>query len=435
MNDKAVLIITYYWPPASGPGVQRWLKFAKYIAEENWHVYILTVRNGSFSSIDLNIGKELPDKIEIFKAKTVEPFALYNLLRGKTGKQVEIGMSNIKETKNTFNRLSNYIRANFFIPDARIGWVKFAVKKGVEIVRKYNIRHVITTGPPHSTHLIGMAVKSKINSVTWSADFRDPWTTIFYNEYMLRTARTIAKDKKLESEVLKKADNTFVVSKGMRKEFQDRAQKIFHLPNGYDPADIPVVENINTEQFTIKYVGNFKSQQHIPAFLEGFKQVVKTCPKLNFVIVGNIANEISKFIYDLDLEEHVNHLGYVSHVEAVQHMMSANLLYLPIPNSSRNKLIVTGKIFEYLASNRPILSIGPVDGDASAIINKSNRHPMLRYNDLDGIQSYLLSMYKYWEENNGKSFIHNSSAHQYYSRKKLTKQLIQILLHSRFNHG
>jgi len=202
---KKALIFTYYWPPSSGPGVQRFLKFCKFLPEFDWEPIVVTPANGSYPYTDDSLLKDVSEYVKVYKTKTLEPFAIFNMLQGKKGKSVPVALIGLQDSPSIFQKLSKYIRANCFIPDARVGWKKYAIKEGSRIIQNEKIDVIITTSPPHSTHLVGLELQKKHN-IPWLADFRDPWTNIYFNRKLPRTARTKAKDKALEDKVVKHAD-------------------------------------------------------------------------------------------------------------------------------------------------------------------------------------------------------------------------------------
>lgn len=427
---KKVLIITYYWPPASSPGVFRFVKFARYLPDFGFQPIILTVKNGSYPSSDETLIKEIDPDIKVYKTKTIEPFTIFNKLQGKKGKSVPVGITPNK-SDNPLKQLMFIIRANLFIPDARKGWNRFAYRKAKKIIREHHIHHIITTGPPHSTHLTGLKLQ-KQTGVKWIADLRDPWTNIYYNQYLPRTKKTKKKDLRLENSVLKHADLITVVSNGMKQEFENRARKIEIIQNGFDKQDIPEKPIKETSHFIISYIGNLKSNQHIPFFWDALNELARE--NRDFVkdtviqFVGNIAPDVlnnlapNKFLTPLQL------IGHVPHREAVQHMMDSNLLLFIVPMADNNKMIITGKLFEYLASQSPILSIGPTDGDASKLLEENQRDAMIDYNDKEKIKSTILHHYQQWKST-GKLTIAPKVDLWKYSRKGLTEKL-STLLHS-----
>jgi glycosyltransferase involved in cell wall biosynthesis len=428
-TKRKVLILTYYWPPASGPGVQRFLKISKYISDFGWQPVILTVENTSSSSVDYSLGDDV-ESLQVFKTKTFEPFEVYNRLSGKKGKQVGTGLIGFENNKGLFKKITLFIRANFFIPDARKGWSRFALKEATRIIEENKIEAIITTGPPHSVHLIGLKLKKKFG-LPLIADFRDPWTNIFYNKFFPRTKKTKIKDKKLEDSVLVNADLVTVVSNGLSEEFNDRAKKIEVVYNGFDPADIPEIIPDKSEKFRLSYVGNFKPNQNIESFWEAIAELKNEIPELstNFILnlTGNLNSGLFEFIDKHDLNDIVEVNSYVAHSEAVKIMTNSGLLLFIIPNTDSNNLIITGKLFEYIASGSPVLSIGPINGNASEILNNSGRDKMIDYSEKDKIKEQIKRYYSLWLNESGKLFKHPASDNQKFSRKHQAKQFADQL--------
>ena len=424
---KKVLIITYYWPPGSGPGVQRFLKFSKYLREFGWEPIILTVENGSYPSVDASLEKEVPPNLKVVKTKTFEPFQWYNLLKGKKGKSTGVGMVGL-QNPSLFQKLALHIRANYFIPDARKGWKKHALKAAQEIIQTDGVDAIITTGPPHSAHLIGLELKKQTN-LPWVADMRDPWTTIFYNSDFPRTESTKRKDKSLEDLVLRTADAVTVVSKGLEQEFSDRNSTISVIYNGYDEDDIPLSIPQRNERFTISYVGNFMPNQNSNVLWELLvelkEEVVGFSKDLQLFFTGNVDDSIVKSVCEKGLGKQLKIAPFIPHKEAVQRMSAADVLLFVIPESKGNKLIITGKLFEYLATGNPILSIGPVSGDAAELLKDAQRTPMNSFTDKAAIKSQLLSFYQNWKE--GKSEKIESSQLVQFTRRELTRKLADKL--------
>jgi len=431
MKTKKVLVITYYWPPAAGSGVQRFLKFCKYFREFGWEPIVLTVNNGSYSAIDDTLERDIPDGLTVYKTKTFEPFSVYNKLRGKKGNTIPVALIGIKENKGWLHKLSLYLRANLFIPDARKGWKPFALKAVNNIMQNHKISVVITTGPPQSTHLIGQEIKKKYK-LPWLADFRDPWTNVFYNRFFPRNKATERKDKILEDRVLMEADAVTVVSEGLVKEFGDRAQNIEVIYNGYDEDDFSDKSLSQTEKFTLGYIGNFIASQNIPLLWKAISELKEEVEGFNdnfrFELAGNIDSSIVHDVRNnFNLDSLLDIVGYLSHKEAVDRMLNINLLIFSIPKDKNNALIITGKLFEYIASRTPILSIGPVNGNAADILYKASRDQMLDYEDKDAIKNLLVKQYKTWVTNNKMRYIHPKSDLFKFSRKGLTRQLSLIL--------
>lgn len=424
-QNKKVLIISYYWPPAGGPGVQRFLKFSKHLRSFGWEPIIITPENGAYPYEDPSLLEDVPADLMVIKTPTLEPFEIYNKLQGKKGKSVPVGMGGIKDSTSIFQKLAKYVRANFFLPDARVGWNRYAYKAAAQVLMQGTIDAIITTGPPHSTHLVGKALRNRFNT-PWIADFRDPWTKIYYNQFLPRTKRTEAKDLEMETSVLKTADIVTTVSKGMAEGLKDRAKDIAVIMNGFENEDIPDTSPSATDLFTIGYIGNYKPNQNLPALWQAIKELkaeeegFDQLAKLKFT--GIIDPFILQDIKDVGLEDQLILQDFVAHHEATKVMSNTNLLLLPIPQTDNNQYLLTGKIFEYLANKNAILSVGPIDGNAADILNDCKRDSMCKYEDVDAIKAHILKYYQLWKSDK-MVFKHEGDDHMIYSRKALTEQL------------
>jgi glycosyltransferase involved in cell wall biosynthesis len=392
-----------------------------------WEPVVLTVKNGSYPSTDDSLEKDIPEGIKVYKTKTFEPFQLYNALKGKKGKSTGVGMIGMQEPS-FFQRMSMYVRANYFIPDARKGWKKYAVKAAAEIIQEEGIEAVITTGPPHSAHLIGLDLKKRF-SLPWIADLRDPWTTVFYNAFFPRTEKSIAKDQRLEDLVLTEADALTVVSNGMKQEFSDRNDDISIIYNGFDEDDMPPVSVQRSDRFTLSYVGNFKPNQNAPQLWEALAELGKEeesfLTDFRLFLTGNVDPTVLSSIEEAGLAQSLELSPFVAHKEAVRRMMSADMLLFVIPQSDRNKLIITGKLFEYLATGNAILAVGPVDGDASAVLADAGRSAMSDYSEKEQIKAQVAAAYKRWKAGESNRVEKGELAR--FSRRGLTEQLAHKL--------
>lgn len=424
---RYVLIVTYYWPPGSGPGVQRFLKFSKYLRAEGWEPIILSVKNGSYPSFDHSLLDNVPENLRVIKTATFEPFQIYNLLKGQKGKSTGVGGTGLTDPSFS-QKLFNYIRANAFIPDARKGWRRFALKEAKKLLKEQEIHAMITTGPPHSSHLIGMELQKKYG-IPWVADMRDPWTNIYYNKFFPRTKATELKDSRLETQVVESADAVTVVSNGLKEEFEDRGKRIRIIYNGYDEDDIPKLRTTKNSFFTLSYIGNFKPNQNVTALWEGIAQMTKENvhfkEHLKIKLIGNIDNSILNSIHELGLDAHLALGEFMPHQQAVEQMMLADMLLFVIPQAVGNKLIITGKLFEYLACGNEILAIGPNDGNASALLKEAKRSDMHSYTDVDSIKKQVSECFQLWKDD--QRTVYDTETLTQFSRRKLTHNLAQLL--------
>lgn len=427
---KTVLIVTYYWPPSGGPGVQRILKFCRYLSDFGWKPIVITVKDGSYPSLDPSLAQDIPVDLQVIKTDAFEPFRLYNMLRGQKGKAVPVAVAASKESKSMFQRLSMYIRANFFIPDARKGWRPYAFKAAQEVLRKQQVDAVLTTGPPHSTHLVGLGLQQQHN-LPWIADLRDPWVNIYYNQFLPRNSRSLAKDQRLENTVAQSANALMVVSPGLKAEFNDRARQVEVIYNGFDPHDLS--GEVEPDQvFSLAYIGNFKGNQDVPALWEvlaellaeneAFKQAFR------LKVTGKLDPGVEASIADAGLQQHLDLQGFVPHQEATRQMRQAQFLLFVVPISKHNRLILTGKLFEYLACGTPMLSIGPKDGNAAQIISETGRLPMEDYADRESLKVAIQTQFDTWKANNRQLPKHPlTAAVKKYSRQEQAGALADLL--------
>jgi hypothetical protein len=423
---KRALVITYYWPPAGGPGVQRWLKFVTYFKEFGIEPVVFIPDNPHYPLQDKSIVSEIPEGIEIIRFPIKEPYGFAKMFSNKKTNQVSSGIITNKN-QSVLEKLLLWIRGNFFIPDARIGWVKPAVGFLKEYLAKNDMDIVISSGPPHSLHLIGMALKEELG-IKWVADFRDPWTTIHYHQSLRLNKRAQKKHLKLESKVLNNSDLVVVTSARTKKEFQ----KITSVPievisNGYDILE-KIEPNLDA-QFSIAHIGSLLTNRNpelLWEILSELKDENKVFSKnLLIKLVGAVSEDVLESLAALGLTENYKTLGYVSHQEAIQIQHDAQVLLLVEMDSPETKSIIPGKLFEYVAANRPILAIGPEGSDVEGIIKETNTGVYFKYTDKEKLKQQLQLYYEAYLKANLNV---NSKNIEKYSRSALTKSLSTILL-------
>ena len=370
---KKVLIISYYWPPSGGAGVQRWVKYSKYLNSAGVDVSVITVDDkvASYSSIDESLIKDVDSNIKVYRTKSFEIINWYSSLVGKKNVPTA-GFSNVNN-EGWIQKLATAIRSNFFIPDPRIGWNKYAYKKAIEIIEKESITTVITTSPPHSTQLIGLKLKRKLG-IKWIADLRDPWTDIYYYDLLRHSSISNKINKQFESKVFKHADQILTVSKGLKNLFSQRfgseiGKKTTIIYNGFDEHDFngKTKSSIN-KHFTISYTGTISDQYDPILFLEALDTVSKKLSNISIMLqfVGTISSNISKLAKSKHFE--TQFISTVPHNLINQYQVDADMLLLVIPNTTHAAGIATGKFFEYLASQNPIVCLGPKQGDVVEIL-------------------------------------------------------------------
>jgi len=429
MEDKKILIITYYWPPAGGPGVQRWLKFAKYLPEFGWKPIIYTPENPSYPLLDESLMKDVPEDLEIVRTKIWEPYQLAEKLN-KSNKKFKAGQFDVGSNQSWKSKLSIWVRGNFFIPDARVFWVQPSVKFLEQYLKINNIETIVTSGPPHSMHLIGLNLKKKFPDLKWIADFRDPWTEISYYKHLKLTKKSDKKHRQLESEVFKTADITLATSYTDAENFRKNGANAFCITNGFDETDASTSLSMtnNASKFTLSYIGVLEQLRNPENLWKALDNLVKTnsdfAENFNLKFVGRIDDKILETIERSSLKNHIQNLGYVSHDKAVDEMAKSSLLLITnFPNDS-SKGIIPGKIFEYLATGKQIISFGPNEADVAKILDKTKAGKHFGYNDSKEIEDFILEKFELWKNGN---LLENTQNIEQFSRKNLTKQLSEIL--------
>jgi glycosyltransferase involved in cell wall biosynthesis len=423
---KKVLIIAYYWPPAGGPGVQRWLKFVKYLPEFGIQPYVYVPENPTYPIRDVALEKEVSKKAIIIKKKIYEPYGLASLFSKKNTQKISSGIIPNQRKQSLLQKMLLYIRGNAFIPDARVLWVKPSIKFLEKYISENQIDTIITTGPPHSLHLIGVGLKEK-SDINWIADFRDPWTSIGYHHDLKLSIRSSKKHKELESKVLKIADSILVTSVTTKKEFQLLTKQPIHvITNGYDVEKIG--KTALDKKFTIAHIGSFLSQRNPRILWKCLKEIIKenSSFKSDFQLklIGAVSEEVLETIAEFRLDSYINNVGYVSHKEAVAQQRSSQVLLLIEINSEITKSIIPGKLFEYMVSERPILALGPEGSDFENIIKSTNTGVFHQYDEYDKLKITILDFYKKYKM---QSLQVHAVGLQQYSRRNLTKQLAEVI--------
>lgn len=417
MNRK-VLIITYYWPPSGGAGVQRWVKFAKYLPEYGWEPVILTIdpSYAAYPVTDNSLLSEVPRSLRVFRTPAKDYFAIYRKDRTKIP---SAGFA-MNQDNSLRGKILRFVRGNFFIPDPRRGWNSHAYRKAIELIRSEGISHVITTSPPHSTQLIGLKLKKAFPAIKWIADLRDPWTDIYYYDQFYPTIIAKAIDSAYEKKILREADSIITVGPSLKKTFVSKVHKAggktVVITNGYDREDFSIVVN-EPAKFTITYAGTLSDIYPVSGFLEALEKFGEKDFVMRFV--GSVSPAQKCLILSKIKPENVQFLPYADHRTAIRYMRESSALLLIIPEHISSRSILTGKLFEYLASGKPVICLGPVDGDAAAIIGETGHGKTFFYNDSDGMKKFLE------ETHLAKNFTLPAPA--IYSRSELTGRLVSIL--------
>lgn len=420
---KKVLIIAYYWPPAGGPGVQRWLKFVKYLRDFDVEPVLYIPENPSYPIRDEDLVQEVPDDIQILKKPIFEPYSLAGIFGRKETQTISSGIIEDSRKQSLLQKILLFIRGNFFIPDARKFWVRPSVKFLKQELEKQAFDTIITTGPPHSLHLIGLELK-KDTGIRWIADFRDPWTQIGYHEKLKLTASSRKKHEKLEKKVLNAADDILVTSYTTREEFESKTNRPVHLiTNGFDTE----IEQQNTEhsEFWISHIGSLLAGRNPEnlwlALSELLNENEDFRKKFRLKLAGRISDSVLESIQAAGLQEFLENKGYISHSEALKLQRQSSVLLLLEINSEETKGIIPGKVFEYLSANKPILAVGPANWDAEQILKKTLAGSVFQYHEKKAIKTYILSCFR------GEVLQPDRTEIQQYHRRNLTYKLSEVI--------
>ncbi|MCL2727186.1 MAG: glycosyltransferase family 4 protein [Bacteroidales bacterium] len=435
MNSRRVLIVTYYWPPSGGSGVQRWLKMAKYLPEFGWEPIIYTPQNPELMARDEELLGEISPNLQVWKRPIFEPYSVYKWFTGKKGENLQPGFISDSTKKSSWKeRLALFIRSNLFFPDPRCFWRRPSVRYLKKQLKKEPVDWIITTGPPHSMHLIGKELHRK-TGIPWLADFRDPWTGMYYFKHLKMLPYIVRRHKKAERAVVHEANVVTVVSPQMKRDFLPLGTKrIEVIPNGYDDDDFVVEREVETHHaFTICHTGLFTRDANPDQFWRAIASIVREnkdfAQDLRIVLVGQTDGVIKKSIEDTGLSPSTQFVSYVPHLEAVTYQKEANILLLSLKKEPESKGIITGKFFEYLAARKPILGIGPVDGDLAEILTQCNAGTMHEFEDFEGVKRSVLHYYSlFCQKKRWDASLPQAIAA--YSRKNLCGKMAELLTSS-----
>ncbi len=427
-----VLIITYYWPPSGGSGVQRWLKMSKYLPENGWQPVVYTADGAEYPVEDLSLEKDVAPETEVIRRKIVEPYSFYKKFLGiKKDEKIKAGFINEGKKKSSWKEnISIWLRGNLFIPDARCWWIRPSVRFLKKYLESNPVDAIISTGPPHSMHLIAKELHKKFN-IPWIADFRDPWTDIdFYNDLHL-TKLADKKHHRLEKSVLDSANAIVTVghscAEGLRKIC---GRDINVITNGYD-FDINQTESDvkQTEKFTLSHIGIIGANRNPIVFWEAVSELVREnkdfANDLDIRLIGQIDQSVVDLIKTNNIENYVEIIPYIPHSEVIDKQKESQVLLLFINNTPNAKSVLTGKLFEYMASGRPILSIGPSDGDTATILNDTKTGINVDFDDKEKMKNELLSLYKKYRDNELTTSYKDSV--EKFSRRNLSIEYVKLL--------
>lgn len=421
---RSILIICYYWPPAGGPGVQRWLKFATYLNKQGRDVHVIVPENADYPVTDASLLQEVPEGLNLIKVPIKEPSRWASKLSRKRTKSLQKGI--LSKRSSRVEQLLLWLRGNFFIPDARIGWKQAVVKQAEVFLSQYPQTTVITSGPPHSIHLSGMELSRRFDSIHWIADFRDPWTTIGYHKDLKLSKQAAKKHEQLEQEVLETADAILVTSKATQSEFKRKTSKrVVLITNGFD---IEISQDLSQPagDFTVSHVGTLLSDRNPLALWKALYRLTQENSRFSEVfklqLAGNVSDDVVQSIREAGLERYLQLMGYLDHDEAVQLMQQSQSLLLIEIDSVETQAIIPGKLFEYLASRRPITAIGPPKADVKDMILEHEAGSYFGYLQEDLLFNHFKRLFERYTA--GENTANTKESFLKYHRKETTQSLM-----------
>lgn len=434
MLMKKLLIVAYYFPPSGGPGVQRVLKHVKYLPGFGWEPVVLTVSNGQFPARDESLLKEIPDNIVVERTHIYEPYDIYRFFTGrKKGSAIDVNVIKKENQKIGFkDRIAEFIRATFFIPDARIGWLLSAKKAVRELHGKYNFDAVYSSSPPYTCSLIARYAHREFN-LPWVAGFRDPWTGFISSPKRWFLPAYI--DQKMEYSVFSEANAVECAWEGIIKDALGKypgldKSKFHHVPNGFDSSDFPVVENTRNEKFTMTYSGSLYGRRNPSSLFEAIELLISRGEvnpgEINLRFVGRFGAEVEEMFQKASFRDSINTISYVPHQKSIEYLMTSDCLLLIVDESKESEEIVPGKVYEYIGVNKPVIAIAPKESAIARLLEATRSGLVAHQSETEKIAGIFRNNYLNWK--NGSSTYHpDINLIKSYERKEAAGNLASLL--------
>lgn len=429
MHLKKVLIISYYWPPSAGAGVQRWLKFSKYLRDFGWEPVVYTPENPESPHDDHSLLAEIPPGILQLRKRIREPYSLYKLFSGRSRKEkFQPGFLNERKKPGLADQAATWVRGNFFIPDARKFWIRPSVNYLSAWLREHPVDALVSTGPPHSMHMIALGLKKRLG-IPWLADFRDPWTRIDFYHKLRLTRWADSRHRYLENLVLTTADRVVTVSRHCAADMEEISGRAVEMvANGFDPADFRNIPPFDHGKFSLTHLGSMNADRNPHALWETLAELVREVPgfsdDLQVKLIGKTDIAVTEKLIKLELDRFVHNRQYLPHSQALQEAANSAVLILPLNRTPFAMGIATGKLYEYMALQRPILCIGPPGGDAAAIIRETGSGTTAGFDEHEAVRKLLTDWYSDFKQ---KRLAWQGSGTGPYSRVALTGKIAGIL--------
>ncbi|MEK6565582.1 MAG: glycosyltransferase [Bacteroidota bacterium] len=430
---KKVLIISYYFPPSGGPGVQRVLKFAKFLPEFGWQPVVLTVEGGDYPARDESLLDEIPQHAIVYRTKIFEPYHLYRKLTGKPP-HAAVDVENIPgagKKKSPAESFAEFIRSTFFIPDARIGWYPFAVPEALKIIRQEKIQVLYSSSPPYTTSIIAREVHRR-TGLPWIAGFRDPWTDFLSTPERWSVPQSI--DRHLERSVFREATLVEAAWNGILKDITKKCpdidqKKLIHIPNGFDPEDYPKADALNKKKFTVAYTGSMYGKRNPQTFLRAVEELVREkkidLKKITLKFIGRFGSEVHAMFERTSIRHAIETMPYTPHAQSIGELLRANMLLLVVDEAKESEEIVPGKVFEYIGARRPIIALAP-EGAVAQLLSETKTGYVAHNQDIAAIKAAFLECYRNFIYHR-KTFRPNWNAVKRYERRETTRLLARLL--------
>jgi glycosyltransferase involved in cell wall biosynthesis len=433
VEEKKVLIITYYWPPSGGSGVQRWLKFVKYLPSCGVIPYVFTPDNPAFDIRDESLMRDVPEEAEVIRFPIWEPYAAFFKVSGMFGGKKSTKPTDLVSAKKTslFQQISTWMRGNLLIPDPRVFWVRPSVAFLSDFIRANKISTIITTGPPHSMHLIGYRLRKKNPHIKWMADFRDPWSEWGFLDTLMAGSLAKRIHRRLERKVLQTADVVTTITPFYVRQFTALSGRSVHLlTNGFDEDDFRNLLIQKTDKFIIRHVGIVNEKCNPRPFMQGLKKAMAAnsgfAAAVHLDFVGEVHPAFRGYVLeDAMLKAVTSFTPPVPHKELIKLYNTSSLLLLVLEGYKDAEGYMPGKLFEYIATGLPVLGVGPEAGDAADLLGDAHAGKMIRGGDVDSISEELIARYTAWAAPDN---LPRNNSLKKYSRKALTENLVNNIL-------
>lgn len=425
---KKVLVVTYYFPPSGGPGVQRVLKFVKYLPQFGFDPIVLTVADADFPAVDESLLKAIPKNVKVVRTKIFEPYNFYRRFTGKeAGAAVDVENIPSGKKKGIMERIAEFIRSTFFIPDARVGWLPYAVSSAMRLIEEENVDIIYSSSPPYTAALIAKRLKKRTGK-PWVMGLRDPWTGFISAPRRWFLPAHI--DKSMEKKSIEVADAVEIAWEGIGKDLANKysdleLSKLVHIPNGFDSEDYPNLPLAKDKKFCVTYTGSLYGKRNPRTLLDAVKRLKTSgeisCDNFKLIFAGRFGGEVREMFAEPELDGLIEVKEYLPHEESIKLLLQSDLLVLIVDESELSDEIVPGKVFEYIGARRPIIAFAP-DGAAARVIRHTGTGIVIGQNDVEAAKAVIISFFSRTEQEKNL-FAPDENAIKEFERKEAARKL------------